>query len=360
MAAIINGLFGGSKPSTSPVPAGDTGMWKNQLTRTSLPNSAVADDFADFAGAPDPSPASFSAVPSAATFSGAAAASTGRVVPYTKWYNIHERHSLSDFKQEGIILIIIGVVLVIHILGARANRAKAKAWATAHATVLEKEFALVGFGGRKAPTTEQVEGDGLLKSMANESLNRPVQLLKEKSLNEFATYATGRQNIAFTDVNLTLIKRYSPISAIMESALSFFFESIPPTVERMEAITYPFDGKEALTVPGQIPGALELRSKDLKSSYDNFVWAIVNKDCMKSLRDERYDVSITTTKDNPKLPVWATVMSEAAEITDLLLTPDLVKAVEQAGELMEYIIITDQPLDKPLKLVSHQIFPEYS
>lgn len=27
MAAILNGLFGGSKPSVSPVPAGDTGMF---------------------------------------------------------------------------------------------------------------------------------------------------------------------------------------------------------------------------------------------------------------------------------------------------------------------------------------------
>lgn len=315
-------------------------------------NTALLDDFADFAGVPDPSPASFSAVPSADSFSGAAAAPTGRVVPYTKWYNIHERHSLSDFKQEGIILILIGVVLTIHLLGTRANRAKAKTWITAHAPALEKEFALVGFGGRKAPTADQVEGEGLLKSMADESLNRPVQLLKEKSLNEFTTYATGRQNIAFADINLILIKRYNPLSAIMETALSFFFESIPPTVEHMEAIIYPFDGKEALTVPGQVPGVLELRSKDFKSGYDNFVWAVVNKDCMKSLRDERYDVSITTTKDNPKLPIWATVMSEAAEITDFLLTPDLVKAIEQAGELLDYIIITDQPIDKPLKCVS--------
>jgi hypothetical protein len=68
---------------------------------------------------------------------------------------------------------------------------------------------------------------------------------------------------------------------------------------------------------------------------------------MKQLRDDRYDVSITTTKDNSKLPNWATVMSESAEVTDFLLTPELVKAVEQAGDLLEHLIVTDQPIDQP-------------
>lgn len=304
-------------------------------------------DFADFAGAPDPSPASFSAIPSAAGFTGVTASPTGPAVPYTKWYNVHERYSLNDFKSEGIILILIVIITAIHIWGTRANRAKAKAWINAHAPVLEKEFALVGFGGRKTPSAADVEGQGLLQSMSNKTLNQPVQLLKEKSLTEFETYATGRQNIAFMDAQITLIKRYNPLSAFAESVIGFFFESLPAPVEKMKAIIYPFDGKEAQTVPGQIPGAVELKTRDSKSSYDGFVWAVVNKDSMKTLRDERYDVSITTTKDHPKLPIWATVMTESAEVTDLLLTPELVKAVEQAGEMMDYIIITDQPIDKP-------------
>jgi hypothetical protein len=300
-------------------------------------------DFADFAGAADPSPASFAAVSSASTFMGASASATG--VPYTKWYNVHERYSLSDFKQEGFIMIAVAIFLVIHLIGTKANRAKAKAWISAHAPVLENEFALVGFGGRKAPTVEDAAGEGLAKTLANSSLDIPVQLLKEKSLNEFATYATGRQNIAFLDVNITLLKRYNPLIVIAESITGFFFESMAAPTEKVEAILYPFDGKEALTVPGQLPGAQELR-KD-KSSYDGFVWAVVNKDSMKALRDERYDVSITTTKDHPKLPNWATVMSESAEVTDLLLTPELIAAVVEAGELLDFLIITDQPIDKP-------------
>merc|ERR1712169_142240 len=43
-------------------------------------------------------------------------------------------------------------------------------------------------------------------------------------------------------------------------------------------------------------------------------------------------------------------MSESAEITDFLLTPELIKAVEDAGELLNHLIITDQPIDQPLTL----------
>ncbi|CZT51174.1 uncharacterized protein RSE6_12284 [Rhynchosporium secalis] len=320
MAGIVQAIFGGSKPSSPPIPAGDS-------------------DFADFAGAPEPAPASFSATSSPASFMGSGASPTGAPVAYTKWYNVHERHSLSEFKQEAVILALIGIIVTVHLLGTAANRKRAKSWISAHAAVLQKEFALVGFGGRKASAEEG----------AGETLELPEDFLKEKSPNEFSTYATGRQNIAFVDVNLTLYKRYSPITMLFEFVFSLFFETMEAPGEKMDAILYPFDGREALTVPGQVPGAQELR-KDTKSSYDGFVWAVVNKETMKGLRETRYDVSITTTKDSPKLPSWATVMSESAEITDFLLTPELIKAVEDAGELLNHLIITDQPIDQPLTL----------
>jgi hypothetical protein len=306
-------------------------------------------DFADFAGAPDPSPASFSAIPSAPSFAGAGALPTGgSAIPYTKWYNVHERYSLSDFKQEGVILCLIFIIMAIHILGTSTNRKKAKSWIDATTSVLQKEFALVGFGGRRAPTAEEVENEGLTKALAVSSLELPEDLLKEKSLQEYSTYATGRQNVAFLDANLILLKRYSPLSLVFEYGMSLFFDSASAPVERMEIILYPFDGREALTVPGAAPGTHELRNSS-KSSYDNFVWALVNKDTMKQLRDDRYDVSITSTKDSPKLPNWVTVMSESAEVTEFLLTPELIKAVEDAGELLEHLIITDQPTDQPTK-----------
>lgn len=225
------------------------------------------------------------------------------------------------------------------------NRTKAKKWIRAHAEPLVSEFAVVGFAGVPAALADK-KGEELVQALADSNAQQGDSLLREKSLFEFATYATGRANVAFLDVKLTLLKRFNPLTAFFESALGFFMESFPPPHDVLEATLYPFDGKEALMVPG-LPGAVELRNKDSKSAFDSFVWAIVHKERMKQVREDRYDVSLTFTKDNAKLPNWLTVMSENAEITDALLTNELAKAAEAAGDLFEYLIISDQPIDKP-------------
>ncbi|KAK3333819.1 hypothetical protein B0T19DRAFT_138407 [Cercophora scortea] len=268
------------------------------------------------------------------TLGGALPAQTLR--PYTKWYNVHERHSLSEFKVEGLILASIAVVLLLHLFGARLNRTKAKKWIRAHAAPLAVEFALVGYSG--VPSSAD-KSSAELEKLSEQSL-------KEKSLFEFATYATGRANVAFVDVKLTLKKRFNPLTTFVETALGFFTDSFDQPADIVEATLYPFDGKEALTVPG-LPGAAEIRAKDSKSTFDGFVFALVHKESMKKVRDDRYDVSLTITKDHAKLPSWLTVMTESAEITELMLTPELIKTAEAAGDLFEYLIVSDQPVERP-------------
>lgn len=250
-------------------------------------------------------------------------------------------------------------MVLVHLWGTRKNKRKAKAWITAHAPVLQKEFAAVGFGGRKAPSVDDVQSTGLAKALSSNDLVIPEELLKERTAQEYVTYATGRQNVAFVDITLSLFKRYNPLYLMGEYVLSFFFDSIATPTERMEATAYAFDGKEKELVP--VPGGkqgqeiIESRSKGSNSTYDGFVWAVVNKDVMRRLRDDRYDVSLTSTKDHARLPTWATVMSESAEVSDLLITQDLIKAIEKAGDAtFEYLIVSDQPLDKPTKYVSIQ------
>lgn len=252
---------------------------------------------------------------------------------------------MNDFKLEGFILTAIVVILTLHLVGARLNRSKARKWVKANAGVLASEFALVGFSGIPSISSDK-ESDALLKDLAESNEANAERALKEKSLFEFATYATGRQNIAFLDAKLTLIRRFNPIVTLVEAGLGLFFDSFPAPEDKLEAVIYPFGGKEALTVPG-LPGAAELRSKDSKSAYDGFVWAIVNKEQMKQIRDDRFDLSITFTKDNAKLPNWLTVMTESAEITEALLTSELAEAAKAAGDLLDYLIVTDQPVDKP-------------
>ena len=271
--------------------------------------------------------------------------------PYTKWYRVWERVSIQDFYQEFVIIPILIVVVLINLYGSYANRQRAKKWATTHLPLVESEFASVGFGGgKKGPSVGDVQSQGLAKALEKSS-SVPEELMKQKAKNEYFTYATGRQNVAYLHVMISLYKRYNPISWIGETALSFFLDSIAAPVERMEATAYPFDGQEKSLVSGEEGSG----GGNKDSSFDGFVWAIVHKDKMKQLRDDRYDLSLTSTKDHAKLPEFVTVMSESAEITEALLTPELIKAVNEAGEDLEALIVTDQPIDAPKKCVTpHQ------
>ncbi|KAI4103632.1 MAG: hypothetical protein LQ339_004161 [Xanthoria mediterranea] len=325
MADFFKSLLGGQKP-IAPEPGSD-------------------DDFADFASAPSPSPiynppSDSSDAPATASFPEHDTLPTGAAkIPYTKWYRVWERTSPRDFYAEAVIIPFIFVLALVHIWGRRKNKRKASVWIAAHAPTLEREFASVGFDKRKQLADYGGDFSGLLK---------------EKSAQEYVTYATGRQNAAFVDLKIKLFKRYNPITLVVETALSFLFETIRPPKEVMEATIYAFDGKEKDLVPVRSKAELDTKDSRFKglpnSGFDACVWAVVHKEQMKGLRDERYDVSLTATKDHKNLPQWASVMSESAEVTETLLTKDLVEALEKAGDAFEYLIVTDQPVDKPVKL----------
>lgn len=272
---------------------------------------------------------------------------------YTKWYRVWERTQLSDFYFEMAVIPFIFLALGVHFLGTRRNRRKARKFMATACPILENEFALVGFNSQPKDVPYQegtVQGDSLISAAAKltgENLSKEV--LREKTAFEYESYATGRANTAFVDIKILLWKWYNPILLLTETLIGMFFESMKPQPERIEAISYAFDGHEKEFVVPPVPGTDEIRSPKPvgNSSYDQFIFAIVNKLSMRRLRDERYDLSLTFTKDNPKLPVWASVMSESAEITDSLLTADLIKAIELAGDYFEYLVITDQPIEKP-------------
>jgi hypothetical protein len=245
--------------------------------------------------------------------------------PYTAWYRVWERTTVDDFKLEMYILPFLVLLVLAHVWGTHSNRSKAKAWAKAHAPALQQEFAQVGYKAGAQPATSD-------------------EILREKKADEFQSYVTGRQNVAFIDFKLTLLKRYNPFMLLGEYIIPLFFESFPVPAERMEATAFVFDGNETKHAP--LYGSGEAK-KVPNSSFDGFVFAVVHKDLMKRMREDRYDVSLTTTRDHAKLPIWTAVMSESAEITDMVLTPELIKAIHDAGDNFEALIITDQPTDQP-------------
>ncbi|KAF2770652.1 DUF1682-domain-containing protein [Teratosphaeria nubilosa] len=326
MAEYLQRLLGGAKSAVSSA-------------------TAVDNDFADFATAAAPQPPSHAASPAASPtgFDTAHLSSAGR--PYTKWYRVWERTTIADFYQELVIIPCLLVVVLVNLLGSRANRARAKQWAATHLPLLESEFASIGHRGRSSLKDD--EGTAVGKALAG-STDVPDDILKEKSKDVYTTYATGRLNVAFLDVKITLYPRYNPFKWFAELALSFFMDSMSAPAERLEATAYCFDGKERALVPQKTQNAAPLQTKD--SQFDGFVWAVVHKDKMKQLRDDRYDISLTTTKDHPKLSVWTTVMSESHEVSEALLTPDLVKAINDAGDDFEALIVSDMPVDAPKKL----------
>ncbi|KAF2748189.1 DUF1682-domain-containing protein [Sporormia fimetaria CBS 119925] len=312
MSDFVKGLFGAQQPEPAPA-AGD-------------------DDFADYAGAPEPEPASLT-IETTVTVPSTAPTAQVSNVPYTKWYRVWERTTLNDFKMEMYIIPFIFVVMAVHLFGTKKNRRRAAQWAKVHAPVLQQEFAQVGYLRPQGGSQELADVD---------------TVLREKKADEYTTYATGRANVAFVDFKLTLLKRFNPLMIAGETLVGLFVESMPAPQERLEATAYVFDGKESQVVPKLGQG--EDRKSVANSTFDGFVFAVVHKDLMKRMRDERYDLSLTSTKDHPKLPIWTTVMSESAEITEKMLTPELIKAIQDAGDKFEALVVTDQPIDHPMKL----------
>jgi hypothetical protein len=354
----IKGLFG----APAQKPAEDSGTLPttlspklHKLNNAPLPYNTVLTipDFADFAAAPDPSPISIPASPADAS----AASQTGlpprgKPIVYTKWYRVWERTSPSDFYMEMTIIPFIILALLVHFWGTRQNRKIGRRWGAKHFPLLESEFAVVGY--HRAPSVGEwgSEKEVLEKANGMSEADLPEDVMKESTAWEYQTYATGRANVGFLDVKVLLKRRMNPIYGLMEEGMGMFFESVKPKSERMEGVLYTFDGNEKKFVPPSVPGSEELEGRKPvgNSSYDGFVFAVVNKMQMRKLRDERYDVSLAFTKDNAKLPDWATVMSESAEITETLLTKDLIAAITAAGDLFEYLVISDQPTDKPTTL----------
>lgn len=216
--------------------------------------------------------------------------------------------------------------MVMHIWGSRRNRALAKSFITTIAPVLSKEFALVGFGTSK-PNTLDSDADVPFSIDS---------VIKEKGNEEFVTYATGRQNIAFLHATIKLKRRNNLVGLVFEQALSFFFDTFPMPKDKVTITIAPADG----TAMGK---------SDPSSKYENFIWALVNKSGMKRWRMERYDLSLTRTSDWEGLPNWLAVMGESKEIGDLCLYTELKAVVKDCQEILQYLIVTDMPKDKPSK-----------
>ncbi|TFY60890.1 hypothetical protein EVG20_g7256 [Dentipellis fragilis] len=86
----------------------------------------------------------------------------------------------------------------------------------------------------------------------------------------------------------------------------------------------------------------------------DFIWAIVAKDELKSIKDGRWDLTWTKTTEHAGLPATVSVMSEFADITDNIVkfSAPLIAALKDP-KIQPYfrsLSITDQPRTRPTRL----------
>ncbi|KAK6354788.1 hypothetical protein TWF696_003922 [Orbilia brochopaga] len=217
-----------------------------------------------------------------------------------------------------------------HFIGVGMNRKIAKNWVLQHVPLLQREYARVGFQRTLTTADEVKDAVAAGKYVGNEK-----DLIREESSQSFVHYASGRMNILTTVFDIKLKGRGNPFLWAFEAITAFFLDSIEAPSDTVTITSYSADGADASKTGGH------------SSKYDGFVWGVVNKKAMAKHREARYDISLTKTVDTNKLPPWLTVMTESAEITELLLTKDLIAAIEKFGPSFQYLLITDQPAEKP-------------
>ncbi|RVD86367.1 uncharacterized protein DFL_004647 [Arthrobotrys flagrans] len=314
------GLFGGKDSSSSSA-------------------SAISSDtdFADFAASTVESivNAATSVVASAATGVSDAPPTSLPVRPSIfgdehPWYAFWLRVNPKDFLTEYFIIGFLTLMVSWHFIGVSVNRKIAKNWILKNVPLLQREYARVGFQ-RTLTTTEEAKED----VAAGKFVGNEKDLIREESSQEFVHYTSGRMNVLSTVFDIKLKGRGNPFLWCFEIVTSFFMDTFAAPSDTVTITTYTSDGADASKTGGH------------NSKYDGFVWGVVNKKVMAAHRSARYDLSLTKTVDTPKLPAWLTVMTESAEITDTMLTKELIAAIEKIGQGFQYLAITDQPIDKP-------------
>ncbi|PWW72408.1 hypothetical protein C7212DRAFT_232515, partial [Tuber magnatum] len=158
--------------------------------------------------------------------------------------------------------------------------------------------------------------------------------LKENHPLEFVTSASGRRNIAFTHTTIKPQRASNLVTWFGEHPLAFLFESTPTPTGNATIIIFPIDGRDA-------------GGGGLSSRYGKFIWELVNKGRMNGWGEDRNDLSLVVTSDWDVLPNWLAVLSESKEIGNIVLIKESREAVVVCQDILECLIVSDQPIDKP-------------
>jgi len=153
----------------------------------------------------------------------------------------------------------------------------------------------------------------------------------EDGYSDFFTFSTGRRNIQSLHTVFTLKPRQDFMQWAFQTGRTFVDLHYQPKDEVQ------LDFKLA-------PGVL---AHDL-------VWSVVAKDELRTIKDDRWDLTFTKTTENSVLPPSLSVMSEYADVTDNMLKPlgnfSLLNVLKDTNTLPYFrsLSVTDQPQHRPL------------
>ncbi|KAI5965291.1 uncharacterized protein KGF55_001511 [Candida pseudojiufengensis] len=215
-----------------------------------------------------------------------------------KAMTLWERIQIRDWRTEFFTLGFIIIFTILFKLGDYVNELKVKNFLSGVEQVFKKQFYQFGV--------------------------LPNKLFIKDSSEHFASYATGRLNIAKVDLKFILKPRQNIFIWIMETGFSLFTTSVQTPEDKVEIIITP-SGK-----------------------YDNFISAIVSKLGMNDARKLNYFLSLCKTTDSSNLPESFVYMSEANEFQDKITTPELKQSLTlQSANFLKVIAFTDQSSIRP-------------
>lgn len=84
----------------------------------------------------------------------------------------------------------------------------------------------------------------------------------------------------------------------------------------------------------------------LPAKFEGFVFGLVNKSVMRFQRIDKWDLQFTKTNDAPFSNSFV-IMSEVAEVTDKIMSPELTLIASDMQDSLEYIVVSDQPTFQP-------------
>ncbi|PFH52743.1 hypothetical protein AMATHDRAFT_73876 [Amanita thiersii Skay4041] len=218
-----------------------------------------------------------------------------------KWKMFTFRPAL--FKVELYLLIGLVFYIIFSRLGVAKNSNMSRRWLQVHLPIYEQQFS-------KPQSSGGLISDGYT---------------------DFFNFSTGRRNVASLHTVFTLRPRHD------------FFQWAFQTLRSFVDLYY--QAKDDIQLDFKL--APRLLTHD-------FVWAVVAKEELRSIKDERWDLTFTKSSENPALPPSLSVMSEFADITDNMFKPSgnfSLLTMLQDPKILPYfrsLTVTDQPRQRPL------------